>query len=201
SRLHILWILSLGLGVVLLAGVLIAITSYRIDRVQTYLDFVSKNQAELCSSESNKENRYHRCQNLIAVGSGGVTGVGLGQGVQKFNYVPKATNDSIFAVYAEETGFVGVSIFLGIIIWIIYRALVIAGTHRSDDFARLVILGIISWFVLQIFINIGSTIGLLPITGVTLPFVSQGSTSLIVLFVAFGIIANISKTPSDPKAR
>jgi len=192
SRLHLLWLGSFVLFVLLAGGVGMALQDYRMERVTEHAQLVTGDQVQTCAE--NTQQYWHLCQNLIAVGSGGITGVGLGEGVQKFNYVPKSANDSIFAIYAEEMGLVGVTFFFLLMLGIVYRGLVIAGKQRDDDFARLVVLGIIAWLVLQMFINVGSTVGLLPVTGITLPFVSQGNTSLWVLFIAVGIIASISKS-------
>ncbi len=194
SRLHLLWFGALIGVCTVLGGVLLFTQPYRLERVSNYLMVMGQDQVEMCTQETTSY--WHICQNLIAIGSGQVTGVGLGEGVQKFSYVPESTNDSIFAVYAEEAGLFGVVIFFTVLIWIIYRLLVIAGNQREDDFARLVVLGVIAWFVLQNFINIGSTIGLLPVTGITLPFISQGNTSLWVLFTAFGIVGMLSRSPT-----
>ncbi len=135
---------------------------------------------------------YQLEQSLIAVGSGGFLGLGIGQSRQKFLYLPEVSSDSIFAVIAEEIGFVFSSLFVIVYLAIFYRGLVIA-KGAPDDFGRLLAIGIVSWLIIQTFLNIGGIIGLIPMTGVPLPFVSQGGSSLISALIAFGILVNISK--------
>jgi len=135
---------------------------------------------------------YQLNQSLIAVGSGGELGLGLGQSIQKFNYLPEQISDSIFAVYAEELGFVG-SVFLIIIYFFIILRSIYILKKVDDDFGKLLGIGLISIFFIQTFLNLGSTIGLLPLTGVPLPLVSRGGTSLIFLMFELGILLNISK--------
>ena len=135
---------------------------------------------------------YQIKQALLAVGSGGVAGVGLGMSNQKFGFLPQSMSDSIFAVFAEETGFLGAAflIFLFLLFsWAGFR--IIKG--GQDKFSQLLAMGITSWIVLQGFINIGSIIGILPITGVPLPFISHGGTALITELVGVGILLNIAK--------
>jgi cell division protein FtsW len=187
------WILLLLLISLILATFAITSTSYRRSRVQTFVStyFANEHQDALGSD-------YQVRQNLIAVGSGGVFGVGVGKSRQKFNYIPEATSDSIFAVYAEEFGFLGVSAFLILTSVFIFRTLSLA-KRIKDEYGQFVIIGVVSWFVLQLFINIGATLTVIPLTGVPLPFVSYGSSSLIVMFMAFGIVANIIR--NAPKSK
>jgi cell division protein FtsW len=135
---------------------------------------------------------YQIKQSLIAVGSGGILGAGLGLSVQKAGFLPQPMTDSIFAIFAEEAGFVGTIFFVLLILVFAWRGFKIA-KKCSDDFLRLTMIGITSWFVIQSFINIGAIIGILPLTGIPLPFVSYGSSHLIIELIAVGILLNISK--------
>jgi cell division protein FtsW len=135
---------------------------------------------------------YHINQAFLAVGSGGFFGRGFGHSRQKFQYLPEATGDSIFAIYAEELGFFLSVALIALFIFLVYRVLQV-GKHSPDQFGRLVAVGIISWIAFQAFFNISSMIGLLPMTGIPLPFVSFGGTALAVTMAAMGILTNISR--------
>ena len=134
---------------------------------------------------------YHINQAFLAIGSGGLFGRGFGHSRQKFQYLPEATGDSIFAIMAEELGFILCLLAIGLFIVIMYRGLNVA-KDSIDPFGRLVAIGIISWITFQAFFNISSMIGLLPMTGIPLPFISYGGTALAVTMGAFGILTNIS---------
>jgi cell division protein FtsW len=136
---------------------------------------------------------YHINQILIALGSGGWFGVGLGQSRQKYGYIPEVTTDSIFAVIGNELGFIGSVIFIGVFIFIVYRAFKIA-TSTGDQFGKLLAGGIGIWLGLQTFINLAGMVSLLPLTGVPLPLISYGGSSLLAIFLAIAILLNISKT-------
>lgn len=135
---------------------------------------------------------YHINQAFLAIGSGGWFGIGFGQSKQKFLYLPEVIGDSIFAIIAEEVGFLFLILFISLFLFIIFRCFQIA-KKTNDDFSRLVVLGIISWFAIQEFVNIGAMVGLLPLTGVTLPLVSHGGTSMAVFLASMGIIGDISR--------
>lgn len=135
---------------------------------------------------------YHINQALLAIGSGGLFGRGLGHSLQKIQYLPEVAADSIFAVIAEELGFFFTVLFLILFIAFLFRIFKIAN-NSEDDFGRLVALGIASWIGIQMILNIGSMLALLPMTGVTLPFVSYGGTSLMITLAAVGVVASISK--------
>ncbi len=130
-------------------------------------------------------------QSLIAVGSGGWLGLGLGSSRQK-SYLPMPANDSIFAVVAEEIGFIFTIIFLALFAILMLRGFRII-KHSEDNFAKLIALGITIWITLQIFINIAGMLQLLPLTGVPLPFISLGGSNLMVTLLSMGILANISR--------
>lgn len=169
-----------GLGATLL---MIAAFPHRRARV---LAFLNQNNLEASSSS------YHLNQSLVALGSGGLDGVGLGKSVQVYGYLPEAASDSIFAIIGESFGFIGSSIvvvLLGIFVW---RGLRVA-THVVDPRAHLIALGITVWFGMQAFVNIGAMIGLIPLTGIPLPFLSYGGSSLISLLFAAGILFNLSR--------
>jgi cell division protein FtsW len=135
---------------------------------------------------------YQACQALIAVGSGGMAGLGLGKSVQAYGYLPEAANDSIFAIYAEKFGFIGCIVLLAILAGFFYRLKYIA-EHTPDAFSRLLVAGVLSWLSVQAFINIGAMIGLLPLKGITLPFISYGGTSVVFASAAVGIVFQISR--------
>ncbi len=135
---------------------------------------------------------YHICQALIAIGSGGILGLGLGKSIQVYGYLPEAANDSIFAIIAEEFGLLGASAVIGLFGLLVYRALMVA-RYAPDMFARLTATGIGLWFMFQSFINIGAMLSLVPLTGIPLPFISYGGTSLVISLLAAGILLNISK--------
>jgi len=136
---------------------------------------------------------YQIQQSLIAIGSGGLFGTGFGQSVQKFTYLPEPVGDSIFAVAAEEFGFVGSVVLIAIFVLFAVRGLKIAG-NVPDPFGRLVVTGIVIMIISQAFVNIGAMLGVLPLSGITLPFVSHGGTSLFISLFEIGVILSISKT-------
>ncbi|MBX4201549.1 putative lipid II flippase FtsW [Candidatus Saccharibacteria bacterium] len=179
--------------VVLLLTIAISTSSYRRDRLATFLH-----------PEANCQTTgYQACQALISVGSGGVLGLGLGYSVQAYGYTPEASNDSIFAIMAEQFGFIGT-----VVIMVIYGALIARlkriAEHTPDQFRRLVVVGVLAWLSTQMIINVGAMVGLLPLKGITLPLISQGGTSLIFLTAALGIVFNISRYTSysvvEPKS-
>jgi len=135
---------------------------------------------------------YHINQSLIAVGSGGLLGRGLGQSRQKFLYLPEVWGDAIFPVIAEELGFVFSTLFILLYLYLFYRGLLIA-KNSPDIFAGAMAVGIVAWLSVQTFLNIGGMIKLIPMTGVPLPFVSAGGSSLMSSLFAMGILVNISK--------
>jgi cell division protein FtsW len=128
----------------------------------------------------------------LAIGSGGLFGRGIGKSLRKFQYLPEVAADSIFPVIAEELGFFFVIGFIILLFLIASRGLMIS-KKAPDQFGRLLSAGIIIWFVFQSFLNIGAMVGLVPLTGIPLPFVSYGGTSLVVAMTALGILINISK--------
>lgn len=131
-------------------------------------------------------------QALIAIGSGGLFGVGFGKSIQKFGYLPEVQGDTIFAAAAEELGFVRICFLVLAYLVIAYRGYKIAA-EAEDRFSMLVATGITTWFVFQAIINMGVNLSLMPLTGLTLPFISYGGSSLIVNMLAAGILLNISR--------
>ena len=130
-------------------------------------------------------------QALIAIGSGGAFGVGYGKSIQKFGYLPEVQADMIFSAMAEELGFLRLLIVLGMYSILIYRGFRIA-QHAPDRFGFMVATGITSWFAVQVSVNIAVNIGLFPITGLTLPLISYGGSSLVAMLAGIGILLNIS---------
>lgn len=135
---------------------------------------------------------YHVKQILIALGSGGMYGLGIGNSRQKYGYLPESMTDAIFPIIAEELGFVGATILIILFIIIVWRGFVIA-MKSKDNFGQLLAAGIISFLAMQIIINLGSMTALLPLTGVPLPFVSYGGSALLIDMASIGILLNISK--------
>jgi len=138
---------------------------------------------------------YQINQALLAIGSGGIFGRGLGHSIQKYNYLPEPMGDSIFAITAEEIGFIGCMIFIILLIFLILKGLRIA-KKTPDDFGKLLACGIISWIGFQTLINIAAISGLIPLTGIPLPFVSYGGSALMITLAAMGILVNISRHTS-----
>lgn len=143
---------------------------------------------------------YQVNQAMLAVGSGGILGQGLGHSRQKFNYLPEVIGDSIFAVVAEELGFILTTIIVLLIAWFILRCLRVA-KNAPDDFGRLLAVGISVWVGFQAFVNIAGMLSLLPLTGLPLPFISYGSTSMLTMLIAVGILLNISRQTRDSSSR
>ncbi len=136
---------------------------------------------------------YNITQSIIAVGSGQWLGRGLGYGSQsQLRFLPEAQTDFIFAVIGEELGFVGAGIVVILFLLLFYRLLKIAASSR-DDFCLFTVVGVLAIFVLQFSVNVGMNIGLLPVTGITLPFLSAGGSSLIVNFLLIGIVQSVAR--------
>jgi cell division protein FtsW len=135
---------------------------------------------------------YQINQALLAIGSGGIFGVGLGHSRQKFSYLPEVINDSIFPIIGEELGFIFSAAYVALIVAIFLRGLKIA-RGASDNFGRLITIGVVSWLFCQSILNIGAMIGILPLTGVPLPFVSYGGTAMIASLSAVGIVLSVSR--------
>ncbi len=175
-------ILLIGAGIIVVAGLAIATSEYRQSRVATFL-----NPTADCVDTG-----YQACQALIAVGSGGMTGLGLGNSVQAFGYLPEAEHDSIFAIYAEKFGFIGVTVLLGLFLAFFARIKRIM-ERAPDDYSRLLVVGIFSWLAVQTFINVGAMLGVLPLKGITLPFISQGGSSVVFVMALVGIVFQVSR--------
>ncbi|MEK7194138.1 MAG: putative peptidoglycan glycosyltransferase FtsW [Patescibacteria group bacterium] len=135
---------------------------------------------------------YQIQQSLIAIGSGGFFGRGFGQSVQKFNFLPEPIGDSIFAVEAEEFGFLGATGLILLFVIFATRGLKIA-SNTGDPFGRLLVVGLVIMITAQAFLNIGAMLGILPLSGITLPFVSHGGTSLFITLLEAGIIMSVSR--------
>jgi cell division protein FtsW len=178
-------LLQVGAIIAIAVALLISTSSYRRGRLATFI-----NPSADCQSTG-----YQACQALIAVGSGGIAGLGLGKGVQAFGYLPESQNDSIFAIYAEKFGFLGVCVLLGLFLAFFARLKKII-EHTPDVYSRLLVVGVLAWLSTQTLINIGAMTGMLPLKGITLPFISYGGTSLVFITAAIGIVFQISRYTS-----
>jgi cell division protein FtsW len=172
------------IGLTLLVGifVLVGIEPYRVARLTSFQNF---DKHDLSGTS------YHVKQVLIALGSGGLMGVGLGQSIQKYAYLPESTTDSIFAIYAEETGFVGTLFIISVFIFQLILGFAIAA-RAPDLFGRLLAVGITSFISIQALINFASQAVLMPLTGVPLPFISYGGSSMVINFISIGILLSIA---------
>ena len=173
---------ALLVGLVLAVAFFFHIDDYRLHRLETYMH----------PSANSLGQGYQIQQSLIAVGSGGLTGRGFGQSVAKFNYLPEPDGDSIFAVYAEETGFIGAVLLIALFVALSARGIVIAGNAR-ELYGGLVALGISFLIIFQAFINISAMLGIIPLTGLPLPFVSHGGTALLALLLSCGLVLNVAR--------
>jgi cell division protein FtsW len=170
-------------AVVLLAAAFFVVSSpYRRDRLHTYLDPTADPQGK----------SYHINQALVAIGSGGWTGVGIGRSRQKYAYLPMASTDSIFAVISEETGFAGGLVLIGTYVAIIVTAFKIA-LSTDDKFESLLAGGVACWLLAQFGLNMAAMVALIPLTGVPLPLISYGGSALVSVMMGIGILANIGR--------
>ncbi len=165
-----------------LISFLIILKPYRLKRFTSFLDPWSDPTGS----------GYHLIQSLYALGNGGITGVGFGQSVQKYMYLPFPHSDFIFSIIAEELGFIGITILFIILLILFWRILFVT-QQTNDVFGQLIGIGVVTLLGVQTFVNIGGVIGAIPITGVTLPFISYGGSSLTSSLIAIGIILNISR--------
>lgn len=139
---------------------------------------------------------YQMNQALIAVGSGSLFGLGLGASNQTSVLIPQTTTDSIFAIFSRELGFVGVFVLIAFFLILLWRGLKIAKNSR-DRFAQLLSLGIVSWICIQAFFNMGANIGIMPLAGIPLPFVSYGGSHIITELIGIGLLLNISRNKKN----
>lgn len=166
----------------LIFTVFILLSPYRLERLKTFFDY----------SRDPMGSSYHIRQALLGIGSGGFWGAGFGQSKQKYQFLPEVTTDSIFAVVAEELGFVGATGLILSFLYLIHQGLEIA-KNTTNEYLSLVAVGITSWIGWQAVINIAAMTALVPLTGIPLPFISYGGSSLIVLLSAVGLLINIAK--------
>ena len=178
------WVAGLLIVAVVGAGVAVqtgVISEYQLNRLQTFVDPTADTQGA----------GYQLRQARITVGSGGLIGTGLFNGPQtNGRFVPEQQTDFIFTVAGEELGFVGSGFILLLYLLVLMRAFTIA-RRTSDPFGRLVTTGVIAWFAFQLFENIGMTLGLMPMTGVPLPFISYGGSSMFATLIGFGLLQNV----------
>jgi cell division protein FtsW len=171
------------------AGLLVLSGDYRADRIFAFI-----------AAEDDPSGRgFHTLQILIALGSGGVDGLGLGASRQKFFYVPGAHTDGIFAIIGEELGFIGCAFVIILFAVLIFRGFRVIVRAR-DDFGSLLAVGIVSWIGYQTIINIGGITRSMPLTGVPLPFLSYGGSALMAMLAAVGILLSVSRYGIDAKS-
>jgi cell division protein FtsW len=175
------------IGILLLTALLgfsllILMRPYMLERVKTFFN----------ASHDPSGSSWQLNQSLIALGSGGIIGKGYGQSIQKFNFLPEPIGDSVFAVLGEELGFIGTIGLLLLLLFILLRGIYIA-LHTKDDFLKLLAIGIVSIIFTQSFLNIGSMIRLMPLTGLPLPLISHGGTSFVITLFELGVLLSISR--------
>ncbi len=176
---HLIWT---GLGGAGLFFLLVKIAPYRAARLMVFLNPELDPQGV----------GYHINQALLAIGSGGFFGLGLGHSRQKFNYLPEPASDSIFAVIGEELGFIFSLALIVLFLALMFQGLKIA-RKAPDNYGKFLATGVIVWITFQALVNIAAMLSLIPLTGIPLPFISYGSTSLVTLLIACGILVNISR--------
>lgn len=184
-------VLGIGAGIGMLVNMLFnpsAGGGYRAGRFTAYLDPMSDPLGT----------GYHILNSLKALGHGGLTGAGFGQSIQKLHYLPYPYNDFIFAVIGEEFGFIGSTLFILFYLYFIWRGLIVA-LRCPDRYGTLVGVGIMGLIAVQAFINIGGVTKTIPITGVTLPFISYGGSSLLMMLGSMGILLSISREANRPQ--
>ena len=179
------------LGVVVFCGLVLIFTSpHRIERVMT---FIQGDSHKTASGQEDKN--YHIQQARIAIGSGGLLGLGIGKSVQATGYLPEAINDSIFAVMGETFGFVGLMAILALFTALLLSILHVAA-RLPDTTLRLIVAGIFGWIASHVVLNIAAMTGLMPLTGIPLPLLSYGGTSMLFIAAALGLVFQISKYTS-----
>jgi len=174
---------AIGLSGVPLLAYMIYLRPYRLRRIVSFLD----------PWKDPLDSGWNIIQSLLAIGSGGLLGLGLGEGRQKFAYLPEQHTDFIFSILGEELGLLGGAIVLGLFFTLAWRGYRVA-LNAPDLFGSMLAVGITSVIFFQAMLNIGVATGSLPVTGVTLPFLSFGGTSLLASFAAIGVLLNISKS-------
>jgi len=178
---HFAILVPAGLAAVVVG---VSMSNYQMQRVQAFLN----------PWAYSNDIGHQTVQGLLALGMGGATGIGLGQSVQPSTAIslPQSQNDFVFALLGQELGFIGAIVVIGLYLLVAYRGIRIA-LGAPDTFGALLAVGITAWLVIQAFINIGVVVVLIPITGITLPFISAGGSSLLVSFAAIGILLSISR--------
>ena len=184
------WMIRLGIGAVILGVLSIVIAPHRISRVMT---FFQSNEAEMTSELAGAS--YHIMHAKIAIGSGGMFGVGIGNSVQATGYLPEAINDSVFAILGETFGFIGLIGLLLLFTLMLMRILKVS-ERVSDPWMKLVAAGVFGWVASHVILNIASMIGIFPLTGITLPLLSFGGTSMMFIAAAMGLVFAISRYTS-----
>ena len=188
AGIHMGWFISIGSLAVAALAFIIFSTDYMTSRVQLWLDPWLDPQGK----------GYQTIQSLLAIGSGGLTGRGLGNSMQKFLYIPEPENDFVFAIVVEELGFIGAAMVLLLFAMLILRGYWLA-LHARDKFGTLTIVGIMTLFAVQVFLNIGVVTNLIPNTGISLPFFSYGGTALWIHLAEMGVVLSISRQIPAPK--
>ena len=170
-----------GMGVLGCAfmGIFLALESYRLERLAIW------------RNPENYEKGYQTLQGLYAIGSGGLFGTGLGNSVQKLGFVPEAQNDMIFSIICEELGLVGAAFIVFLFLFLIWRFFLIA-THSRDLFGALIASGAMAHMMIQVILNIAVVTNTIPNTGITLPFISYGGTSVVFLLIEMGLVLSVS---------
>ena len=183
---NLLYLTAIGSGIMAAAWVMVSSTSYQMERVQTFMD----------PFRDPLDSGYNTIQALLALGLGGITGLGLGESRQKFLYLPAPSTDFIFAIIGEEWGLVGTLTVLALYVVIAYQGYRIA-IHAPDTFSGLVACGITTWLVVQACVNMMVVTALMPVTGIPLPFISAGGSALTINLAAIGILLSISRETSQ----
>ncbi len=176
-----------GLGGAVAAGLAIS-DQYRLDRITGFMD----------PWADAGDTGYQLIQSYYALGTGGLTGVGLGASRARWSYLPNAHTDFIFSIIGEESGFIGGILVIGLFAIVAATGWIVA-SRAPDQFGRMIATGITAWISVQALVNIGGVLGVLPITGITLPFVSYGSSAVIVSMAALGILVNVAHEGSTAK--
>lgn len=176
--------LTVAIGLVVIGGLFIFTAPHRLDRITTYL------QGD--STTTDDPGSYHIQHAKIAIGSGGLIGVGIGNSIQATGYLPEAINDSVFAVLGETFGFIGLVALMALFVALLMRMLRVLD-HLVDSRLKLLVAGVFGWFGAHVILNIAAMIGIFPLTGITLPLLSFGGTSMVFITAALGLVFQLSR--------